>query len=73
MDSASHAFCANSSGGDGPVMLALHCSVINGFSSLGKIPVFEVLQTKVSQSSITTEMFVHLVPHPLLAMKNNTA
>lgn len=44
-------------------MLALYCSVIDGFSSLGRIPLFQALQTKESQSSIAMEMFVHLVPH----------
>lgn len=46
---------------DRAVMLALHCSVINDFSSLGKTLLFQVLQTKESQSSITTEMFVHVI------------
>lgn len=55
--------------GDRAVMLALHCSVINGLSSLGRIPLFQVLQTTESQSSITTEMFVHLVPHSLWLWK----
>jgi len=65
MDIAGHVFCINSSRDDKAVMLALNCSVINGFSSLGKIPLFQMLQTKECQSSVTTEMFVHLIPHSL--------